>query len=99
MGKEIEGHPNNTTRKHLQTLYDLGFKRVSFGVQDYNEAVQKAIHRIQPFENVKQATLVAREIGYTSIGHDIIFIDLGEYYTMHEILKQYVSNYKTQILG
>jgi oxygen-independent coproporphyrinogen-3 oxidase len=69
----FEGHPNNTTRKHLQTLYDLGFKRVSFGVQDYNEAVQKAIHRIQPFENVKQATLVAREIGYTSIGHDIIF--------------------------
>lgn len=69
----FEGHPNNTTREHLQTLYDLGFTRVSFGVQDYNETVQKAINRIQPFENVKQATQVAREIGYTSIGHDIIF--------------------------
>jgi oxygen-independent coproporphyrinogen-3 oxidase len=69
----FEGHPNNTTRKHLETLYDLGFNRVSFGVQDYNETVQKAIHRIQPFENVKQATLAARDIGYTSIGHDIIF--------------------------
>ncbi|WP_298758673.1 oxygen-independent coproporphyrinogen III oxidase [uncultured Psychroserpens sp.] len=69
----FEGHPNNTTRKHLQTLYNLGFSRVSFGVQDYNETVQKAIHRIQPFDNVKQATLSAREIGYTSIGHDIIF--------------------------
>nr|WP_321228440.1 oxygen-independent coproporphyrinogen III oxidase [uncultured Psychroserpens sp.] len=69
----FEGHPNNTTREHLQTLYNLGFSRVSFGVQDYNETVQKAIHRIQPFENVKQATLIAREIGYTSIGHDIIF--------------------------
>ncbi len=69
----FEGHPNNTTREHLQALYDVGFRRVSYGVQDYNPKVQKAIHRIQPFENVKQATELAREIGYTSIGHDIIF--------------------------
>ena len=69
----FEGHPNNTTKTHLQTLFDLGFKRVSFGVQDYNETVQKAIHRIQPFENVKRVTEEARRIGYTSVGHDIIF--------------------------
>ena len=69
----FEGHPNNTTREHLQALYDVGFRRVSFGVQDYNEKVQKAIHRVQPFENVKRVTEIAREIGYTSIGHDIIF--------------------------
>lgn len=69
----FEGHPNNTSRAHLQALYDLGFRRVSYGVQDYNETVQKAIHRIQPFENVKKATEIAREIGYTSVGHDIIF--------------------------
>ncbi|MGS2726917.1 oxygen-independent coproporphyrinogen III oxidase [Psychroserpens sp. BH13MA-6] len=69
----FEGHPNNTTREHLQTLYDLGFRRVSFGVQDYNETVQKAIHRIQPIEHVEEATHTARDIGYTSVGHDIIF--------------------------
>ncbi|MEP3837013.1 MAG: oxygen-independent coproporphyrinogen III oxidase [Algibacter sp.] len=69
----FEGHPNNTTREHLQALYDVGFRRVSYGVQDYNPTVQKAIHRIQPFENVKKATQLAREIGYTSVGHDIIF--------------------------
>ncbi|TXE10004.1 oxygen-independent coproporphyrinogen III oxidase [Seonamhaeicola algicola] len=69
----FEGHPNNTTPKHLQTLFNLGFRRVSFGVQDYNETVQKAIHRIQPFENVKRVTEAARNIGYTSVGHDIIF--------------------------
>lgn len=69
----FEGHPNNTTREHLQALYDVGFRRVSYGVQDYNETVQKAIHRIQPFANVKRATELAREIGYTSVGHDIIF--------------------------
>jgi len=69
----FEGHPNNTTREHLQTLYDLGFRRVSFGVQDYSEKVQTAIHRIQPFHNVAKVTFWAREIGYTSIGHDLVF--------------------------
>lgn len=69
----FEGHPNNTTKAHLQALYDLGFRRVSYGVQDYNENVQKAIHRIQPFENVENVTKWAREIGYESISHDLVF--------------------------
>lgn len=69
----FEGHPNNTTRAHLQTLFDLGFRRVSFGVQDYAEKVQTAIHRVQPFHNVAKVTFWAKEIGYTSIGHDLIF--------------------------
>lgn len=69
----FEGHPNNTSKEHLQTLYDLGFRRVSFGVQDYSEKVQTAIHRIQPFHNVAKVTLWAKEIGYTSISHDLIF--------------------------
>lgn len=69
----FEGHPNNTTKEHLQALYDVGFRRVSFGVQDYNETVQQSINRVQPFENVKNVTTWAREVGYTSVGHDIIF--------------------------
>lgn len=69
----FEGHPNNTTREHLQALYELGFRRVSYGVQDYNETVQKAIHRVQPFENVERVTQWARDIGYTSISHDLVF--------------------------
>ena len=69
----FEGHPNNTTKEQLQTLFDAGFTRVSFGVQDYNEKVQKSIHRIQPFEAVEQVTKWSREIGYTSVSHDLIF--------------------------
>ena len=69
----FEGHPNNTTKAHLQALYDVGFRRVSYGVQDYNLTVQRAINRVQPFENVKNVTEWAREIGYTSVGHDIIY--------------------------
>lgn len=68
-----EGHPNNTTEEHLQTLFDLGFKRNSFGVQDYNEKVQKTINRIQPFEKVEAATNQSRKIGYTSVSHDLVF--------------------------
>ena len=69
----FEGHPNNTSMEHLQVLYDLGFRRVSFGVQDYNEKVQKAIHRIQPFENVKNVTEAAQKLGYESVSHDLVF--------------------------
>lgn len=69
----FEGHPNNTSKEHLQTLFDLGFRRVSFGVQDYSGKVQQAIHRMQPFENVQRVTEWARAIGYTSISHDLVF--------------------------
>ena len=69
----FEAHPNNTTKEHLQTLYNLGFRRNSFGVQDYDLKVQKTINRIQPFEKVEQATRLSREIGYNSISHDLVF--------------------------
>lgn len=69
----FEGHPNNTTREHLQTLFTLGFSRVSFGVQDLDEKVQRTIHRIQPFENLERVTSEAREIGYESISFDLIY--------------------------
>jgi len=69
----FEGHPNNTTKQHLQKLYNIGFRRVSFGVQDYSPHVQEAIHRVQSFHNVAKVTFWAKEIGYTSIGHDLIF--------------------------
>ena len=69
----IEGHPNNTTKEHLKILYNLGFRRISYGVQDNNHDVQRIINRIQPFENVKNATEMARAIGFTSINFDLIY--------------------------
>ena len=69
----FEGHPNNTTTAHLQTLYDLGFKRVSFGVQDLDPRVQRTINRIQPFENLEAVTRSSRLIGYNSISFDLIY--------------------------
>lgn len=69
----FEGHPNNTSRKHLETLSKLGFNRVSFGIQDYNEKVQRAIHRIQPFERVKEAHENALACGFESVSHDLVY--------------------------
>jgi oxygen-independent coproporphyrinogen-3 oxidase len=68
-----EGHPNHTSKEQLQTLFDLGSRRNSFGIQDYDPIVQKAIHRVQSFEQVKRVHDLSREIGYTSISHDLIF--------------------------
>jgi oxygen-independent coproporphyrinogen-3 oxidase len=69
----FEGHPNNTTEAHLQTLYRWGFRRVSYGVQDNNPVVQKAINRIQPLENVARASELARKTGFRSVNFDLIY--------------------------
>lgn len=69
----FEGHPNNTSKEHLQVLFDLGFRRVSFGVQDNDPEVQRIINRIQPIENVQRATDAARAIGYHSVNFDLIY--------------------------
>jgi len=50
----FEAHPNNTTNDHLTKLFHFGFRRLSLGIQDYSPLVQKAIHRIQSFEQVKK---------------------------------------------
>jgi len=69
----IEGHPNNTTKEHLETLYSLGFRRISYGVQDMDPDVQRIINRIQPIENVQKATDNARAAGFTSVNFDLIY--------------------------
>lgn len=69
----FEGHPNNTTQAHLQSLYNLGFRRVSYGIQDFDSKVQEIIHRVQPEENVRNATEWAREIGYESVNFDLVY--------------------------
>lgn len=69
----FEAHPNNTTDNHLKSLFNFGFRRLSLGIQDYSPTVQKAIHRIQPFEQVKKVHEQAKAIGYASISHDLVF--------------------------
>lgn len=69
----IEGHPNNTTMEHITTLHKLGFRRISYGVQDNDPRVQRVINRIQPLENVKNATENARKAGFKSVNYDLVY--------------------------
>ncbi|NBR13953.1 MAG: oxygen-independent coproporphyrinogen III oxidase [Flavobacteriales bacterium] len=69
----FEAHPGSTSEEHLRELYRFGFRRVSFGIQDYDADVQKAIHRVQSFELVKTVHELSANIGYTSINHDLVY--------------------------
>ncbi len=69
----FEAHPNNTSYEHLKTLREIGFTRLSLGIQDFDPTVQEIVNRIQPFVNVERVTNEARELGYTSINFDLIY--------------------------
>ncbi|WP_316833336.1 oxygen-independent coproporphyrinogen III oxidase [Pedobacter nutrimenti] len=69
----FEAHPGNTTKAHLNTLYRLGFKRLSLGIQDFDPKVQLMINRIQSYQDVERATVEARSAGYRSVNYDLIY--------------------------
>ena len=69
----IEVDPRRTETEHLSVLRELGFSRVSLGVQDFNPQVQHLIHRVQSFEVTERVTDQARRLGYTSVNFDLIY--------------------------
>ncbi len=69
----VEIDPRTVTRERLAHLAEQGFNRLSFGVQDFEPAVQKAVHRIQPAEQVFDLAAAARELGFESINADLIY--------------------------
>jgi len=71
LGVEID--PRTVTPQSLAMLAGLGFNRTSFGVQDFNPDVQKAVNRIQPYEMVRTALQAARDNGFGSINTDLIY--------------------------
>jgi oxygen-independent coproporphyrinogen-3 oxidase len=69
----VEIDPRITTLEQLQTLRQLGFNRVSLGIQDFAVTVQQAVNRIQPYETVEQVVCWCRELGFSSINFDLIY--------------------------
>jgi oxygen-independent coproporphyrinogen-3 oxidase len=69
----IEVDPRTVSAERLQHLHGLGFNRLSFGVQDFDPAVQKAVHRVQPAEQVFALVAAARAIGFESVNVDLIY--------------------------
>jgi len=69
----IEVDPRVTTRAHMETVRKMGFNRLSMGIQDFKEDVQKAVHRIQSYEVTRDLIATARELGFDSINVDLIY--------------------------
>ncbi len=85
----IEIDPRITTLEHLQTLRELGFNRISLGIQDFNPEVQKAVNRIQPFEQVQQVVDWCRALGFGSLNFDLIYgLPFQTMATMADTLEQ-----------
>jgi len=69
----IEIDPRVTAQAHLETVRRMGFNRLSMGIQDFKEEVQKAVHRVQPFEMTRDLIASARDLGFDSINVDLIY--------------------------
>lgn len=69
----FEAHPSSTSREHLEVLYQLGFRRISIGVQDVDEDILHVINRYQSIDQVKFVTETARSLGYDSVNFDLIY--------------------------
>ncbi|MBE9460828.1 oxygen-independent coproporphyrinogen III oxidase [Dyadobacter subterraneus] len=88
----FEAHPGNTTDEHLQALFNVGFRRISIGVQDFNLLVLAVINRQQTYEQVSHLTKKAREIGYTSVNYDIVYgLPMQKVCTMMETIMRVVQ--------
>ena len=69
----VESDPRVTQREHLSTLYRLGFRRLSLGIQDFDPLVQLAVNRVQTESQVRDVTEAARALGFNSINYDLIY--------------------------
>ncbi len=69
----VEADPRLVTREQLRTYRQLGFSRISYGVQDVDDQVQEAIGRVQPVDMVRSCVEMAREEGFSGINLDLIY--------------------------
>ncbi len=69
----IEVDPRTCSDAHIRTLVDLGFNRLSMGVQDFDARVQSLVNRVQPFELTKRVSDEARALGIQSVNVDLIY--------------------------
>ena len=69
----MEIDPRTVGPEELRQLRELGFNRISFGVQDFDEQVQEHVHRVQPYEMVRYVVAVCRDLRFDSVNFDLIY--------------------------
>lgn len=88
----VEVDPRHCSDEQLDVFLNNSIRRISFGVQDFNPAVQKAINRIQPFEMTRSLTERARAKGFDSVNFDLIFgLPHQTEESMRETIQQTIS--------
>jgi oxygen-independent coproporphyrinogen-3 oxidase len=81
----IEVNPRFLTQEYIFFIKSLGFNRISFGIQDFNEEVQHAVNRVQPEAMLFQAMEWIKTAGFESVNVDLIY---GlPYQTLHSFQK------------
>ena len=65
--------PRHINEDQMKVMSEAGFNRVSFGIQDFNEKVQVAVHRVQPYNITKDAMELARKYNMVSVNVDLIY--------------------------
>ncbi len=84
--------PRGLTKPHLEAMRKGGFNRLSMGVQDFYEPVQRAVNRIQPESMTREVVEWARELGFKSINLDLIYgLPFQTPKTFEETLKKIIS--------
>lgn len=71
--RSLEADPRHVSFTQLQWLYALGFRRLSYGVQDLDPQVQRAIGRVQPVGVVREAIAMARDVGFRGLNLDLVY--------------------------
>ena len=69
----VEVDPRELRREHLEALREVGFTRMSMGVQDFDPAVQEAVNRVQPESMTAEVYGWARALNFTSVNMDLIY--------------------------
>lgn len=88
----VEIHPGKVSIKTMAHLRSLGFNRVSMGVQDFNEKVQRAVNRFNTYEEVSSLTRALRQQNYRSISMDLIYgLPLQNKTTLYETLQRVID--------
>ena len=69
----LEVDPRTVTQNKLAVLRQLGFNRISMGVQDFDAKVQDDINRVQPYAQVAIVHAWCRDLGFASVNYDLIY--------------------------
>lgn len=69
----IEIDPRFADGDYMRAMGDVGFNRLSVGIQDFDPEVQKAVNRIQSLEQTREVIDASREAGFRSVSVDLIY--------------------------